>query len=106
MNSSARLPAPRLVSAPAFRRAMFPGSRIALRHLSVRRIAAWSLLGAAMLLAAGCTRQEPKPPQPKPLVKVVPVVRKEVAPEVTLVGTVVAFQTSRVASGAAGLVQW
>ena len=107
MNSSAPSLAPRFVSETAPRLATPPFyRRIVRRRLPSLRIAAWGLLGSVMFLATGCMRQESKPPQPKPLVRVVPVVRKEVAPEVTLVGTVVAFQTSRVASGAAGLVQW
>ncbi len=74
-----------------------------------RGLSGLSLPGMLVLLllcGAGCTRQAPSPPPPKPRVMVAPVVQKEVAPEVTLVGTVVALQTSQVASGAAGLVQW
>ncbi len=56
--------------------------------------------------AIGCTRVEPPAPAPKPKVVVAPVVQRSVQPEVTLLGTVVAYQSARVASTASGPVVW
>ena len=71
-----------------------------------RVIVCGPLAGAMLTMAfmAGCTRPTPQSARPTTKVRVQTVRTGDVAPEVTLVGTVLPLDVSRVASGAAGKV--
>lgn len=60
---------------------------------------------SALLIAAGCARPEAPPEKPALVVRVVPLRQGEVAASVPAAGAVRALQVSRVASGAAGIVE-